>query len=57
LTENRDALDAVAEALVHDESLDREQFVAIVTAHRGEGQPAPSNGQTAASDGVAAPAE
>ncbi|GAC1470365.1 MAG: ATP-dependent zinc metalloprotease FtsH [Chloroflexota bacterium] len=39
LRENRAALDAVAKTLVHDESLNREQFAAIVNAHLPPGQP------------------
>jgi cell division protease FtsH len=57
LSENRAALDAVAEALVHDESLERDQFIAIVSAQRGEAASTAPDGRTAASDGVAAPAE
>ena len=38
LRQNRDALDAVAAALVRDESLDRVQFTAIVNAHRAPEQ-------------------
>jgi cell division protease FtsH len=37
---NRPALDAVAAALIHDESLDRVQFTEIVNQHRAPGQPA-----------------
>jgi cell division protease FtsH len=39
LTENRAALDAVAEALMHEESLDSEELSAVVNAHRAPGQP------------------
>ncbi|MGH2441790.1 MAG: ATP-dependent zinc metalloprotease FtsH [Chloroflexota bacterium] len=35
LSQNREALDAIAAALIHDESLDREQFTAIASAHHG----------------------
>jgi ATP-dependent Zn protease len=34
LIANPDALDAVAAALLHDESLDRDRFAAIVDANR-----------------------
>jgi cell division protease FtsH len=34
LTQSRPALDAIAAALVEDESLDRDQFIAIAQAHR-----------------------
>ncbi len=40
LRENRSALEAVAQALIQDESLDRAQFTAIANAHRAPGQPA-----------------
>jgi cell division protease FtsH len=50
LRTHRDALEAVAAALVHEESLDREQFMAIANAHN----PLP---QQATSEGVATPAE
>lgn len=36
---NRPALDAVAAALIHDESLDRVRFTEIVNQHRGPDQP------------------
>jgi len=38
LRANRPPLDAVAAALIHDESLDRVQFTDIVNQHRGHGQ-------------------
>ena len=37
LTNNRPMLDAIAEALMKDESLDRNQLTAIVNAHRPDG--------------------
>ncbi len=39
LRENRPALDALAQALIKEESLNREEFTAIVNAHRQAGQP------------------
>ena len=39
LGENRQTLDDLAEALLQDETLDRDQFIAIVNAHRGPGEP------------------
>jgi cell division protease FtsH len=39
LRENRAALDAVAAALTQEETLERDQFAAIVNAHRPPGQP------------------
>jgi cell division protease FtsH len=38
LKENREALDALAETLVREESLDREELTRIVNEHRGPGQ-------------------
>jgi cell division protease FtsH len=40
LRDNREALDAVAQALIKDESLDRVQFTTIVNEHRAPDQPA-----------------
>jgi cell division protease FtsH len=57
LSQNRAALDAVAEALVQEESLDRDQFTTIADAHRSDAQPAASDSATTPADGVAAPAE
>jgi len=37
LTDNRPMLDAIADALMRDESLDRNQLTAIVNAHRPDG--------------------
>jgi hypothetical protein len=37
LSDNREALDAIAAALVKDESLDRGQITAIINAHRPAG--------------------
>jgi cell division protease FtsH len=42
LRAHRDALDAIAAALIQDESLDREQFAAIAQAHGASPQPRPS---------------
>jgi cell division protease FtsH len=39
LRENRAALDAVAAALTQEETLERDQFAAIVNAHRPPGRP------------------
>ncbi|PZR99099.1 MAG: cell division protein FtsH, partial [Chloroflexi bacterium] len=39
IKENRNTLDAIAEALLHDESLDREELTAIVNAHLLPGEP------------------
>jgi len=39
LTDNRPMLDAIAEGLLRDESLDRNQLTAIVNAHRPAGMP------------------
>jgi cell division protease FtsH len=39
LRDNRPPLDAVAAALIHDESLDRVQFTDIVNQHRSPGRP------------------
>jgi cell division protease FtsH len=39
LRDNRPPLDAVAAALIRDESLDRVQFTEIVNEHRAPGQP------------------
>jgi cell division protease FtsH len=41
---NREALDAIAEALLHDESLDKDQFSAIASAHQAQ-LPAPHDGK------------
>ena len=38
LRDNRATLDAIAAALMRDESLDREELTAIVNAHRAPGQ-------------------
>jgi cell division protease FtsH len=38
LTENRSALDAIAEALIHEESIDADELTKIVNAHRAAGQ-------------------
>jgi cell division protease FtsH len=38
LRENRATLDAIAAALVRDESLNRDELTAIVNAHRAAGQ-------------------
>jgi cell division protease FtsH len=51
LNSHRDALEAVAAALVQEESLDREQFMTIANAHNSISPPATS------SEGVATPAE
>jgi cell division protease FtsH len=49
LSDNREALDAIAAALVKDESLDRGQITAIINAHRPAGRepyPVPSGPPT-----------
>jgi hypothetical protein len=38
LGDNRVTLDAIAAALMRDESLDRDELTAIVNAHRAPGQ-------------------
>ncbi|GAC1472991.1 MAG: ATP-dependent zinc metalloprotease FtsH [Chloroflexota bacterium] len=42
LRRNREALDAIAAALLHDESLDRDQFTAIASTHGAQAQHLPS---------------
>jgi cell division protease FtsH len=49
LRDNRATLDAIAAALMRDESLDREELTAIVNAHRAPGQaplPVPTGSPT-----------
>lgn len=58
LDENRSALDAIAQALMREESVDREELTRIVNAHRSPGQepiPVPSESPTAVADTPVAP--
>jgi ATP-dependent Zn protease len=47
LRENRAALDAIAEALVREESLDREELTAIINAPTPPGTERPADAQRA----------
>jgi cell division protease FtsH len=51
LTANREALDAIATALLQEESLDRDQFTAIASAHGANPRSLPSPDRQIGSDG------
>jgi cell division protease FtsH len=50
LTVNREALDAIAAALLRDESLDRDQFTAIADAPRQPSLPSPNSARAPAGE-------